>query len=308
MNRGAGRQRIFRNDDNRWLFLKLVGELLEIYQVETHAYCLSTNRYDLLLHTGAPNLSVAMRHLNGVYTQRFNRLNNRDGPLFRGRFSSIVLDKDDFFLPVSRHIHRKPLKTGTVQRLDRYRWSSYPSYVTRRKNPQWLKTHAVETLMEPKAYRHYVERGPVNEAVRAFYRGPGRKILGGPEFRNRLLAEFAGRDPEVPKKQQRPPGIEPERVLGAVCEHYGVGRKVLAASTRGRLNLPRLAAIWLCRKHSNLTLSELASLFAMAGYGSASSVLHRIKTKMTPAFWTDVEDIERSLATPSTEPSSKKSN
>ena len=78
MNRGAGRQRVFRNDDNRTLFLKLVGELLDVYQVQTHAYCLSTNRYDLLLHTRAPNLSVAMRHLNGVYTQRFNRANNRD--------------------------------------------------------------------------------------------------------------------------------------------------------------------------------------------------------------------------------------
>ncbi len=297
MNRGAGRQRIFRNDENRTLFLNLVGELLEIYQVETHAYCLSTNRYDLLIHTGAPNLSAAMRHLNGVYTQRFNRANNRDGPLFRGRYSAIVLQKEGFFLPVSRHIHRKPLKTGTIQRLDRYRWSSYPSYVTRRKNPLWLQKDVIESLMpEKRDYRQYVERGEINEEVRAFYRGRGRKVLGDAAFRDRILEAFGGRDPEVPKRQQGAPAVAAERVLRAVCDHYGVKRRDLMAATRGQLNQPRLAAVWLCRRHARLKLAALAGLFGMAGYGSASSVLNRIKRRMGPAFWQDLAAIEAGLA------------
>jgi hypothetical protein len=36
----------------------------------------------LLLETPDANLSRIMRHINGVYTQRHNRLKHTDGPLF----------------------------------------------------------------------------------------------------------------------------------------------------------------------------------------------------------------------------------
>jgi REP element-mobilizing transposase RayT len=37
-----------------------------------HAYCLMDNHYHLLIETPEGNLSKGVRHLNGVYTQRFN--------------------------------------------------------------------------------------------------------------------------------------------------------------------------------------------------------------------------------------------
>lgn len=42
------------------------------------------NYYHLLVETPLGNLSRAIRHLNGVYTQRYNRSINTDGSLFRG--------------------------------------------------------------------------------------------------------------------------------------------------------------------------------------------------------------------------------
>jgi hypothetical protein len=50
------------------------------------------------------NLSRVMRHVNGIYTQRFNRRHRRDGTLFRGRYKAIVIDADEYLaglLPVS---------------------------------------------------------------------------------------------------------------------------------------------------------------------------------------------------------------
>jgi hypothetical protein len=34
-----------------------------------------------------------MRHINGVYTQRHNRLGHTDGPLFRGRYQAIQINQ-----------------------------------------------------------------------------------------------------------------------------------------------------------------------------------------------------------------------
>ncbi|MFC1749165.1 transposase [Pseudomonadota bacterium] len=48
-----------------------------------HAYYLMGNHYHLLVETPNANLSRVIRHINGVYTQRYNRLKNTDGPLFR---------------------------------------------------------------------------------------------------------------------------------------------------------------------------------------------------------------------------------
>jgi hypothetical protein len=50
------------------------------------------NHYHLLIHTPEGNLQRAMRHLNGVYTQRYNRLEDTDGPLFRGRYKAILIE------------------------------------------------------------------------------------------------------------------------------------------------------------------------------------------------------------------------
>lgn len=55
-----------------------------------HAYCLMTNHYHLLIETPDGNLSLGMRHLNGVYTQRFNRGHKRVGRVFQGRYKAIL--------------------------------------------------------------------------------------------------------------------------------------------------------------------------------------------------------------------------
>ncbi len=49
-----------------------------------------------------------MRHLNCVYTQRLSRENNNEGPLFRGRYKAVRVDKDDYLLEVLRDIHNNP--------------------------------------------------------------------------------------------------------------------------------------------------------------------------------------------------------
>jgi putative transposase len=41
------------------------------------------------------NLSRVMRHIDGLYTQRFNRHHKRDGSLFRGRYKAILVDEEE---------------------------------------------------------------------------------------------------------------------------------------------------------------------------------------------------------------------
>jgi len=95
--------------------------------------------YHLLVKTAKGNLSRAMRHINGVYTQKYNQLKKTEGALFRGRYKAILIEAPSYLLQVSRYIHRNPveLKQPLVHQLIEYPWSSYPGYLNKSARPFW---------------------------------------------------------------------------------------------------------------------------------------------------------------------------
>ena len=78
MNRGSGRQAIFHDEAYFQAFLQTLSESHERFGLEIHAYCLMTNHFHLLVKTPEGNLQRAMRHIGGVYTQRYNRMKKTD--------------------------------------------------------------------------------------------------------------------------------------------------------------------------------------------------------------------------------------
>ncbi|MDH3770426.1 MAG: hypothetical protein OET79_05510 [Nitrospirota bacterium] len=74
MSRGRRRQCIFPAEAYYHAFLETLAEAHARFGFVIHGYGLMGNQYPLLLHTPRGNLGRAMRHINGVYTQRYNRL------------------------------------------------------------------------------------------------------------------------------------------------------------------------------------------------------------------------------------------
>ncbi|MGC8492558.1 MAG: REP-associated tyrosine transposase [Syntrophobacteraceae bacterium] len=123
--RGKARMPIFEDDRDRTNFLKLIEEAMERFKWHCYAYCLMTKHYHLLVETIQGNLSPGMRHINGVYTQRFNRTHSRVGHLFQGRFKSVVVDRDAYLLELCRYVVLNPVRAGMVECPEEYVWSSY---------------------------------------------------------------------------------------------------------------------------------------------------------------------------------------
>ena len=82
--RGNARQKVFFTDADRELFFNTLAGVVTRYHWICHAYCLMANHYHLLVETPKANLSIGMRQLNGIYTQRFNRRHHRLAICFRG--------------------------------------------------------------------------------------------------------------------------------------------------------------------------------------------------------------------------------
>ncbi len=106
MNRGADRQDVFVADADFGRFEWLLGDAATACGVEVHAYCLMSNHFHLLLHCPVAGLSEVMQSVQFRYAQWFNHRYDRDGPLFRGRFRSVLVDNDE------QLAHRRALRAS----------------------------------------------------------------------------------------------------------------------------------------------------------------------------------------------------
>ena len=138
MNRGRRGEEIYTERNDYRLFIDLLKESAELFNIRIAAYCLMPNHYHLLIQTPDGNLSRCMRQINGIYAQRFNRVHNYDGQLFTGRYKSILVEVDSYLLQLLRYIHNNPLRAGLSDDLSAYEWSSHQGYLSDAKRWDWL--------------------------------------------------------------------------------------------------------------------------------------------------------------------------
>ena len=123
--RGNAKANIFLNEDDFNDFLTILCKVTKRYHLILHCYCLMHNHYHLLLETPEGNLSQGVRQLNGTYTQQFNKKYKRVGHLFQGRFKSILIEKENYLLELSRYIALNPLRSNIVKDPKDWPYSSY---------------------------------------------------------------------------------------------------------------------------------------------------------------------------------------
>jgi len=184
-SRGNDRGKIFFTDTDRVALLELVGEATERFSWICHAYCLMTNHYHLVIETPNANLSKGMRHINGVFTQRINKLNKRSGHLLQGRFKSILVEKDSHLLELARYVVLNPVQARMVRSAKDWKWSSYRATAGMVEAPSFLTTDWILSEFDRdrakacRSYRRFVREGRGVEIWDELRRGC---LLGTEEF------------------------------------------------------------------------------------------------------------------------------
>lgn len=287
MNRGRGRQHIFHGDDYFNAFLTTLEEAHRRYGLQVLCYCLMSNHYHLLVKTPEANLGRVMRHISGLYTQRYNRLRKTDGSLFRGRYKAILVEEDSYQLHLSRYIHRNPIEAGMVDQLESYQWSSYPNYVEKMSTPAWLYQNEIYQQLGVKSrqrarYRAFVEMGVDEEIVTFYGKGNQKPYIGSDSFRDWIYLRRQGKDEEINQKtlQFLRPGID--QIAASVAGHFKVDLDVIKKSQRGRVdeNIPRWVVMYLAQERCGLKLREIAGYFGLKRTGSIPMTISKLKLQM----------------------------
>lgn len=164
-NRGAGKQEIFHDSQDKEKLISLLARYLdpndpqlrsdnvtyETYDIELLAYCLMGNHFHFLVFQEFDPTAITqlMRSVATAYTMYFNKKYKQSGHLFQGAFKASRITNEAYLLHISRYIHMNP------RSYLRYQWSSLSVYLGS-DSPPWLHTDRIRS-MPPKQYREFLE-------------------------------------------------------------------------------------------------------------------------------------------------------
>lgn len=259
-SRGNQRSAIFLEDNDRFEWISILSDVADRFRWQVYAYCQMGNHYHLLVRTPEANLSRCMRHLNGVYTQRFNRHHHRCGHLLQGRYHAVIVDDQSYLLEVIRYVLLNPVRAGLVHGACEWKWSSFRSTVGESTPPPWLavaqvmRQFSADPARATRAFRRFVDAGLSTPSPWADLRQ--EIYLGDEAFVERSqarLQEHQRQDSEIPRPQR----IKKPSSLDEIFVNAGdVPSGVLAAYRSGQFTMRQIA------DHLDVHYSTISRLIA----------------------------------------------
>jgi REP element-mobilizing transposase RayT len=295
MNRGNRREDIFITDTDRSSLVAALADSCETFSVKLIACVLMANHFHLLVQTAHANLSEFMRQFLVTYTVRFNRRHGRSGHVFQGRFKSLLVEEDQYLLPLSRYIHLNPIRPGQFKNADiqnksdyltKYPWSSYPGYCYLRKRDKhidygWLLNtyFGEDSAKGRRRYRAYVQQGIEGEIENPFEEVVHQSILGTQSFVKWIKKKLPrDKQREIPSLRKLQHDISAEHIIEEVARAGQVQPEDLL-DRKTRLKELRQMAMELSYRYSNAKQAEIGVVFGV-DYSTVSQSRARLRAKI----------------------------
>ncbi len=167
-NRGVGRGRIFREEENYLYLLRLVGEQTKDFLISVIAYCLMPNHYHFLFRQdGDRSVSECLQAVFNRYVKAFNKRYLRTGALLEDRFKAVCVDSEEYLAHLCRYIHRNPIDANPplVTVLEDWLYSNYPDFIRVRDGKLVDQELLKELFTNGESYRSFVFEAPSLKVV-----------------------------------------------------------------------------------------------------------------------------------------------
>ena len=294
-SRGNERKKIYMSKLDYVRFIEYLRDACEKFKVLLHCYVLMGNHYHIVVETPRANLSSFMHYLNGSYTTYINIKRKRCGHLLQGRYKAVLVDGDSYLLEVSRYVHLNPVRAGLVERPELYPYSSYLTYTAHHDDVLVFRDRILSMISNngrraPGYYRQFVEEALSEPSSNPFEKLYGGIILGKKEFIRDVLRHIE-RETLKNRGIARRKEFTPAPTLDTLNE---------AVKARGRFSetATRNIVIYLSRKHTALTNTEIGRHYGNLSYSAVAKAAARfaLKLKQDEELRKDVEWIETRLS------------
>ena len=284
-SRGNEQKKIFHAKSDYEKFKHYLKEAKDKYGYLLHCFTLMNNHYHLLIETTKPNLSKVMHYINSSYTNYINIKRKRSGHLFQGRYKAILIDRDDYLLELSRYVHLNPVRAKVVERPEDYLYSSYSSYITRRREDIVYRDLILGMMSRNervalKRYRNFVEKeigikleNPLKKVYAGLILGKERFIK---EVMSKLKEGILDRE-DISHRRSLKTVYGTEEIIERICTDLDVRRYEIMNNKRKEY---RDIAIFLMKKSTGLTNRQIGSLFGNLSYSGVAKVNQRFLEKI----------------------------
>jgi REP element-mobilizing transposase RayT len=293
MSRGNQRERIFRDETDRRLFLAALEAAVGKTQWQVHAYCLMSNHFHLVVETPQANLVAGMKWLLGVYTKRFNIRHQLCGHLFAGRYQALVVDGsgNGYLKTVCDYVHLNPVRAKLLSLrapLRSFGWSTYRFYLLPPgQRPEWLRVDRLlgewgipkDSAAGRAEFERRMEQRRAEDLGAEFKPVERGWCLGGETFRAELLEAVAAR-------------------MGP--SHYGTGQPEAVAARAERLVREGLVALgWTDGDLARRRKGDPGKVrLARQLRAETTMTLHWIANRLQMGRWTYVSNLLRETIEP----------
>ena len=125
-SRGDNNENIFKDNHDFDSYLDLLKKYKEQYGFKLFSFVLMPNHLHLLIELKEGlTISDIMHDLNANYTKYFNSRYESKGHLFQERYKMVLLEKEQYLIPVSAYIHLNPRALGLTTQPQAYAYGSY---------------------------------------------------------------------------------------------------------------------------------------------------------------------------------------
>ncbi len=122
------------------------------------SYCLMPTHIHLVLQQLMDGgISKFMNMILKSYTKYFNVKYKRKGPLWEGRFKSVLVNTDEQLLHLTRYIHLNPVSTYLVDSAEKWKYSSYNEYIGNVSGENKICDFEDYIHLSPQQYKEFVE-------------------------------------------------------------------------------------------------------------------------------------------------------
>jgi len=282
VSRGERKDLIFRTQFDKEVFLIKLEEAFLKYKFKIHSYVLMNNHYHFLIETPYANISQIFHHLNSSYTNWFKYKYQLTGSLFQGRFKAILVDKENYFFPLSAYIHLNPVRAGLCDYIEEYKWSSYRYLADSNEKPQWLFLDLINKNFSQSEYRDFCYNWlKKNEQVDKQTIYGKNLILGSNQFIDQVRKKFRS-STHISNNMDELNGfshiilLTHREVEEAVLCSLKIEKGQLYSADRYK-NINRKIMMYALKKYTPMTLTEIAEIFDLKAKSVSASIRKFIK-------------------------------
>jgi putative transposase len=190
--RGNNRQTVFFSDEDRGLYLRLLGESSRRHGLRLLSYCLMSNHVHLVVVPERPDsLWRGCGRMHNDYSRWVQIRRQMQGHLWQNRYYSCPLD-DGHLVEAVRYVELNPVRAGLVERAWDWRWSSAEAHAGGEDRSGLLDVESWNSRYTAGRWRAVLREGVAEEALDERIRAATRvgRPLGSDQFIERLEGEL----------------------------------------------------------------------------------------------------------------------